>query len=158
MAGRSYDRQESSRREYLCHVHALWSLVTRLHQWLVQSRYLGRPAWPALQVGLRDVEIGESGPHAGRCTKYLSREGCIMLWPPTGLETRGRSPVPLAPRGPRCHPLCDSVSAQGRTGPRRDRIPMIRVGVAVNRGCCIGAGWWWWWCSWVDKRAETVLS
>lgn len=35
-------------------------------QWLVKgNKYLGRHA---LQVGLRDVEIGESGPLAGRCT------------------------------------------------------------------------------------------
>lgn len=48
-------------------------------QWLVQSRYRGRAA---LQVGLGDVEIAESGPRAGRCTKYsvvyTSLEGCIM--------------------------------------------------------------------------------
>lgn len=55
--------------------------------------------------------------------------------------------------------FCDSVSAQGQTGRGGGMgIPMIRVGVAVNRECCIGAGWLWWWCSWADKRAETVLS
>lgn len=43
--------------EYLCHVHAPWSVVRGpwSPQWLVQNEYLGRPA---LQVGLRDFEIG----------------------------------------------------------------------------------------------------
>lgn len=47
---------------------------------------------------------------------------------------------------------------RGKQGGGGMGIPMIRVGVAVNRECCIGAGWLWWWCSWADKRAETLLS
>lgn len=56
------------------YIHPLRSLRPSSPQWLVQSnKYLGRPA---LQVGLRDVEIGERQKVAlcrGRCTKYLSR-------------------------------------------------------------------------------------
>lgn len=49
-------------------------------QWLVQNnKYLGRPA---LQVGLRDVEIGEreSVWPSFRSVYEVSLEGCMMLW------------------------------------------------------------------------------
>lgn len=93
MAGRSYDRQETVRREYLCHVHALWSLVPPLSpQWLVQIEYLGRPA---LQVGLRDVEIGErEWPSLGSVYE-VSLEGCIMPWDPADLEDKRSLPLAM---------------------------------------------------------------
>lgn len=79
MAGRSYDRQGSGRRGYLCHVHPLWSLDPRPHSGLcrVTSILVDLPyRWACVTLRLERESVW---PSFGSVYE-VSLEGCMMLW------------------------------------------------------------------------------
>lgn len=122
MAGRSYDRQGSGRRGYLCHVHPLWSLDPRPHSGLcrVTSILVDLPyRWACVTLRLERERERVALFRVG--VRSISRGLHDAMGPDLVDDERGhfphRLPLPVA-LGVTI--FCDSVSAQGQTGRWRD--------------------------------------